>query len=79
MDYKLYAATYCPFCKKVEGFMKENGLDQKVEVVYVDKDEAAKEALIEGGGKKQVPCLYHDNTWLYESDDIIVYLKENLL
>ncbi|MDY3118427.1 MAG: glutathione S-transferase N-terminal domain-containing protein [Peptoniphilus sp.] len=78
MDYTLYAATYCPFCKKVESFMKENNIDN-VDVVYVDKDNAAKEALIQGGGNKQVPCLHFGDQWMYESDDIIAYMKENLL
>lgn len=39
-----------------------------------------KAELIAGGGKKQVPCLHFtneggDSEWLYESDDIIRYLK----
>ena len=39
-----------------------------------------KAELIAGGGKKQVPCLRisqdnADTVWLYESDDIIRYLK----
>lgn len=33
--------------------------------------------LIEEGGKRQVPCLYHDGEYLYESDDIIEFLKAN--
>lgn len=78
MDYKLYAATYCPFCKKVIDFMEKEGLE-KVDVVFVDKDDEAKKALLEGSGGKQVPCLHYGDTWMLESDDIIAYMKENLI
>ncbi|MEJ8785474.1 glutathione S-transferase N-terminal domain-containing protein [Peptoniphilus sp. EMRHCC_23] len=78
MDYKLYAATYCPFCKKVIDFMEKEGVE-KVDVVFVDKDDEAKKALLEGSGGKQVPCLHYGDTWMLESDDIIAYMKENLI
>lgn len=78
MDYKLYAATYCPFCKKVTDFMEKEGVE-KVDVVFVDKDDEAKKALLEGSGGKQVPCLHYGDTWMLESDDIIAYMKENLI
>ena len=43
-----------------------------------DRDNA--KALMQGGGKTQVPCLRieHENgrvEWMYESNDIIQYLK----
>lgn len=78
-DIKLYSGTYCPFCKKVESFIEENGLGDKIPVALIDKDEDAKNALIEGGGKKQVPCLYHDGQWMYESQDIMNFLEEKFL
>jgi glutathione S-transferase len=34
--------------------------------------------LIEIGGKNQVPCLVVDGKPMYESEDIIAYLKETL-
>ncbi len=42
-----------------------------------------KAELIAGGGKKQVPCLRIDSEngdvqWMYESDDIIHYLKQQV-
>ncbi|MCD1146760.1 glutathione S-transferase N-terminal domain-containing protein [Peptoniphilus sp. KCTC 25270] len=77
--YTLYAATYCPYCKKVEAFIEEKGLGDKIPVEYIDKSEEAKEALIAGGGKKQVPCLKIDEEWMYESNDIINYIEKNLV
>ena len=63
-DYKLFVGTICPYCKKVENFMSENNID--IKIVNIEK-----------GGKRQVPCLYHDGEYLYESDDIIKFLGQN--
>lgn len=58
--------------------MADNGIDS-VEIKNIDKDKEAREYLIEKGGKKQVPCLFIGEEPLYESLDIIKYLKENLV
>ena len=78
-DIKLYSGTFCPFCKKVEAFIEENNLNDKIPVVYTDKSEEARDELIEGGGKRQVPCLYHNGQWLYESNEIIDFIKNECL
>ncbi len=36
-----------------------------------------RQALLDVGGKTQVPCLVIDGKALYESNDIIEWLKEN--
>lgn len=74
-DYKLYVGTVCRFCKKVETFCEENNID--IPLVNINDNREAMLELMEKGGKRQVPCLYHDGEYLYESDDIIKYLKEN--
>lgn len=74
-DYKLFVGTVCPFCVKVERFMEEEGID--IPTVNIEEDRDAMRKLIDEGGKRQVPCLYHDGEYLYESDDIIEFLKEN--
>ena len=74
---RLYVGTTCPFCKKVESFMEDNGIDS-VEIKNIDEDKEARQYLIENGGKKQVPCLFIGEKPLYESLDIIKYLKDNL-
>lgn len=74
-DYKLYVGTVCRFCKKVEDFMKENNID--IPLVNINDNREAMMELMEKGGKRQIPCLYHDGEYLYESDDIIEFLKEN--
>lgn len=75
---KLYHYEACPYCQKVRKVM--NDLDLKIELVNAH-EEKHREELIKNGGKRQVPCLRieEDNKvkWLYESDDIISYLKKH--
>lgn len=73
-DYKLFVGTACPHCKKVENFMEENNI--KIEIVNINEDREAMKELIQNGGKRQVPCLFHDGKYLYESNDIIEFLKK---
>ncbi len=74
-DLILYYMPTCPFCQKVLGFMKKND----IEVVMKDtlSNPAFRQELLEIGGKTQVPCLVIDGKALYESEDIIVWFKEN--
>ncbi|WP_282929437.1 glutathione S-transferase N-terminal domain-containing protein [Anaerococcus sp. Marseille-Q7828] len=74
-DYKLFVGTICPYCRKVENFMEENNIE--IEIVNIEEDREAMNELIEKGGKRQVPCLYHDGEYMYESDDIIKFLGQN--
>lgn len=74
-DYKLFVGTICPYCAKVENFMKEENIS--IDIVNIEEDREAMKKLIEEGGKRQVPCLYHDGKYLYESDDIINFLRDN--
>ncbi len=75
--HSLYYFATCPFCIKVLLALRQQGL--AVELRNIHQDKAHLDALIAGGGKKTVPCLRIDSEaqtrWLYESDDIIAYLK----
>lgn len=74
MERKLFVGTNCPFCRRVERFMDEN--DIEMEIVNINEDRDAMMELIQKGGKRQVPCLYHDGEYLYESRDIIEFLNK---
>lgn len=70
----LFVLETCPYCKKVMTFMDETGMKyNKVDI----KNKAAEDTLIQLGGKRQVPFLVDRdrNLQMYESDDIIEYLK----
>ena len=79
--FALYQFNACPFCVKVRRELRRHAI--KIELRDARKVEAHKQALIEGGGRYKVPCLQISNekeelTWLYESDEIINYLKKEL-
>ena len=70
----LYVLKTCPYCEKVISFLEDRGIRyNKVNI----ENKANEESLIKLGGKRQVPFLvYKDrNIQMYESDDIIEYLK----
>ena len=73
----LYIMNTCPFCKKVLRFIEKNSIEG-IEVKDIIGNEENEKELIEKGGKKQVPMLMIGDKPMYESDDIIEYLKENM-
>jgi len=75
----LYYSKYCYFCQKVLMFLRGRDNEGEIELRSTSNAQFAKE-LVNGGGKTQVPCLRIENAdgnieWMYESDDIIGYLK----
>ena len=77
-DIALYQFKTCPFCMKVRREIKRQSLN--IELRDAQHDEHHREQLLNGGGKIKVPCLKIKNTdgnhhWLYESTEVIQYLK----
>lgn len=75
----LYQFRMCPFCVKVRRTIKRLSLN--IETRDALRDKPAREQLLAGGGNIKVPCLKITNdqgneTWMYESTDIIHYLQE---
>lgn len=73
---KLFYTKACPFCIKPKNYIKDNKLD--VELVDATFDKNAKKELLQIGGKMQVPMLAVDGEPIYESRDIMKWLKENM-
>lgn len=75
--YSLYYYDTCPFCMRVLMALRE--ISVEVELRNIMQDAAHRNDLIQGGGKSTVPCLRldqgDDTQWMYESMDIIRYLK----
>ncbi len=72
--FDLFILESCPYCKKVMAFLEEKGIKyNKIDITQ----KASEEALIKMGGKRQVPFLVDTdrNIQMYESGDIIEYLK----
>ena len=80
MKTTLYHMGHCPYCKTVKKVIKE--LNIKMDYKDLDLHEKLRKELINGGGKQQVPCLHiaekgKSDVWLYESQAIIGFLKQN--
>ena len=78
-DLTIYQFEACPFCVKVRRFIRKNNL--KINLRDAKNNEIFKSELIIDGGKHKVPCLKIEKTnakteWLYESDEIILFLKK---
>jgi len=73
----LYQYDACPFCARVRYFLDEHAVSIPIKDTLLDP--AARQELIQIGGKGQVPCLVIDGEPLYESNDIIQWVQDNLL
>ena len=75
----IYEYRACPFCMKTRRALRR--LSLRIELRDALHDPQHKKDLLEQGGKTQVPCLRistpdGDDTWMYESSDIIRFLEE---
>ena len=71
---ELFILETCPYCHKVMDFLEKEGINYRK---FDIKNKDTEEALIKIGGKRQVPFLVDNerNIQMYESGDIIEYLK----
>ena len=76
MKLELFMFDTCPYCIRVIGEIERSGRTD-VELLNIHKSPEARKQLIEVGGKEQVPCLFIDGEPLYESLDIISWLKQH--
>ena len=73
----LYYKPTCPFSQRVLGEAEDLGV--KFNLKDISADDSLAQELIDRGGKRQVPYLVDEEKKkeMYESGDIIEYLKEN--
>ena len=71
---ELFILETCPYCQKVLNFLEDKDIEYRL-INIANKE--SEESLIKIGGKRQVPFLIDNkrNIQMYESDDIIEYLK----
>ena len=74
---ELYLWEQCPFCRKVAEAAQDIGLIEGTDYRIVDGSPGSLGRLtVENrGGKSMVPFLIDGETAMYESEDIIAYLK----
>ncbi len=73
---QLYIAYPCPFCIRVTDFMEEHNINS-IEIIDTKWDRDKHLDLQSKYGKTMVPLLLIDGEPMYESLDIIDYLKSN--
>lgn len=74
-DHTLYYKKSCPYCQKVLDFMDANKITMGTRDTMMPGNQ---NDLVRIGGKKQVPCLVIGRKAMYESDDIIAYLRSEI-
>lgn len=76
---ELYLWDRCPFCNKVLQAAADMGLKEGVDFRVIDGAPGSPGRLKveQRGGKGMVPFLIDGDRAMYESDDIIAYLREH--
>jgi len=74
---ELYISSTCPFCIKVIRAADQMGLSEGKDYAIVDAAHGTpgRQKVIDTGGKSMVPFLIDGEKSMYESDDIIEYLR----
>ena len=77
---QLYMSARCPYCKKVLQAAQEIGMEEGKEFTVIEAASGTpgRDVVLKVGGKAMVPFLIDGDMAMYESDDIIAYLKENV-
>ena len=75
---ELYLSSTCPFCIKVVRAAEAMGLREEEDYRIIDAAPGTpgRKKVVDTGGKAMVPFLMDGEHWMYESDDIIDYLKD---
>lgn len=76
LDLVLYKRDTCPYCVRVARVIEQLGI--AVPTRDTQRDPGALEELVRLGGFRQVPMLLINGAALYESSDIIDYLRNEV-
>lgn len=77
MKLELYYYDQCPFCMRVLRAIQELSLQDKIEFKNTLTVPQNRANHLKRTGRTTVPCLYIDEKPLFESADIIDWLKNN--
>jgi glutathione S-transferase len=75
---ELYVRDGCPFCRKVLDAVRELGLKEGEDYRVIDAapNTPGRQTVLEIGGTAMVPFLIDGTHSMYESDDIVAYLRQ---
>ncbi len=75
----LYGRPSCPYCARVDRAIKELGIEDKIIRRHTGFGTEWRTDLRKRTGSTQVPCLFIDGEPMFESLDIIAWLKANVI
>lgn len=75
---ELYLNSRCPFCQKVLKAAAEFELEDGKDFTVIDAEVGTpgRDVVLRVGGKGMVPFMIDGDTSMYESDDIVTYLRQ---
>ena len=74
----LYGRPSCPYCARVDRVIEELDIEDKITVDSPTTDLNGETDLRNRTGSTQVPCLFIDGEPMFESLDIIAWMRANL-
>ena len=75
----LYGRPSCPYCARVDRVIEELDIEDKLTRRLTSYGSEWREDLLNRTGSTQVPCLFIDGEPMFESLDIIAWMKANLV
>ena len=73
----LYGRSSCPYCARVDRVIEELGIEDKITRRLTTYGSEWRTDLRERTGRTQVPCLFIDGEAMFESLDIIDWMRSN--
>ena len=77
MKLKLYYFPQCPYCVRVLMAIRELNITS-IELCDIHENQDHNHFHIKTTGRTTVPCLYIDGKPMFESADIVAWLKSNI-
>ena len=65
----MYSTGVCPYCVRAEQLLKSKGVTH-IDVIRVDQDDEARQAMMERTGRRTVPQIYIDEQHIGGFDDL---------
>ena len=75
----LYGRPSCPYCARVDRAIQKLGIEDKITKRHTGSGTEWRADLRKRTGSTQVPCLFIDGEPMFESLDIIAWMKANLV
>ena len=65
----MYSSSYCPFCTNAERLLEEKGFDI-TQKILIDEDPNELQKMMKLTGKRTVPQIFIDNTYIGGFDEL---------